>query len=153
MYLIYGLCLKYLKDPVKSEDAVMQIFEELIKKLRVHQVDNFKAWLYTVARNHCLMELRKASKSPVVSLEENFVEKAEFLHLDDSEALQEKDLTQMEACIDQLKENQKTCVKLFYLEQKCYKDIVDETGYTMNQVKSNIQNGRRNLKICMDKNI
>ncbi|WP_375557323.1 RNA polymerase sigma factor [Albibacterium profundi] len=153
MYLIYGLCLKYLKDPGKSEDAVMQIFEELIKKLRVHRVDNFKAWLYTLARNHCLMVLRKESKSPMVSLEENFVEKADYLHLDDSEALQEKDLTQMEACIDQLKEDQKRCVKLFYLEQKCYKDIVDETGYTMNQVKSNIQNGRRNLKICMDKNI
>jgi len=153
MYLIYGVCLKYLKDPVRSEDAVMQIFEELIKKLRLHRVDNFKGWLYTVARNHCLMELRKTDKNQTVSLEETFVENTQNLHLDDSEDLQEKNLSQMESCLEQLKDEQRTCVKLFYLEQKCYKDIVDKTGFTMKQVKSNIQNGRRNLKICMDKNI
>lgn len=153
MYLIYGLCFKYLKDSVKSEDAVMNIFEELVKKLRVHRVSNFKAWLYTVARNHCLMELRKEGKDHVISLEETFVEKAENLHPDDSEGMHEANLTQMETCIDQLKIEQKACVKLFYLEGKCYKDIVDDTGYTMKQVKSNIQNGRRNLKICMSKNI
>lgn len=153
MYLIYGLCLKYLKDPVKSEDAVMQIFEKLIKKLRVHRVENFKGWLYSVARNHCLMELRKTDKNQIISLEETFVENTEYLHLDDSEGLQEKNLSRMEACIEHLNKDQKTCIKMFYLEEKCYKDIVEETGFTMKQVKSNIQNGRRNLKICMDKNI
>lgn len=153
MYLIYGLCLKYLKDPVKSEDAVMQIFEELIKKLRVHRVDNFKGWLYTVARNYCLMELRKEDKNQTVSLEETFMENVEYPHLDDSEGMREQNLSKMESCIEQLKEEQRVCVKLFYLEQKCYKDIADKTGYSMKQVKSNIQNGRRNLKICMDKDI
>src|SRR5690606_24547652 len=64
MFLIFGLCLKYLKDTSKSEDAVMQIFESLIKKLRIHRVENFKAWLYTVARNHCLMQLRVEGKQP-----------------------------------------------------------------------------------------
>lgn len=153
MYLIYGLCLKYLKDPVKSEDAVMQIFEGLIKKLRVHRVDNFKSWLYTVARNHCLMELRQADRNKTISLEETFVENGLHLHLDDSEGLQEKNLQQMEACIEQLNDDQKVCIKLFYLEQKCYKDIAEATSLSLKQVKSNIQNGRRNLKICMDRNL
>jgi RNA polymerase sigma-70 factor (ECF subfamily) len=40
---------------------------------------------------------------------------------------------------------------LFYLEQKCYKDIADLTGYDLNKVKSAIQNGKRNLKICMER--
>jgi len=153
MFLIFGLCLKYLKDTTKSEDAVMQIFESLIKKLRVHKVDNFKAWLYTVARNHCLMQLRSAGKNAEISFDESFVENDLFLHQDTGEVNQEELLQQMEQCIEQLNDEQKICVRLFYLEEKCYKEIAEITAYTMNQVKSYIQNGKRNLKICMDKNL
>jgi len=153
MFLIFGLCLKYLKDTVKSEDAVMQIFESLIKKLRVHRVENFKAWLYTLARNHCLMELRSAGKKTEVPFDESFMENEALLHQDGSETYREQQLQQMESCIEQLNKEQSICVRLFYLEEKCYKEISDSTGYSMNQVKSYIQNGKRNLKICMDKNL
>lgn len=151
MFLIFGLCLKYLKDTAKSEDAVMQIFESLIKKLRVHRVENFKAWLYTVARNHCLMQLRATGKQPEVLFDENFMESEVFLHPDSSEDDHEEQLQKMENCIEQLNEEQRVCVRLFYLEEKCYKEISEITNYSMNQVKSYIQNGKRNLKICMDK--
>lgn len=153
MFLILGLCLKYLKDIVKSEDAVMQIFESLVKKLRVHRVDNFKSWLYTVARNHCLMELRSAGKNLEVPFEENFMENPEFLHLDISEGGREEQLQQMEDCIEQLNAEQRVCIRLFFLEERCYKEITEQTGFSMNQVKSYIQNGKRNLKICMDKSL
>jgi RNA polymerase sigma-70 factor (ECF subfamily) len=58
----------------------------------------------------------------------------------------------LEKCIETLGDEQKQCVKLFYLQEKCYKEITESTGFDMNKVKSYIQNGKRNLKICMEKN-
>ncbi|SEN23681.1 RNA polymerase sigma-70 factor, ECF subfamily [bacterium A37T11] len=151
MSLIYGLCLKYLKDEAKSEDAVMQIFEQLIGKLRIHEVSHFKSWLYTLARNHCLMELRSADKHPHISIEETFVEFEHFEHpAITGDPLEEK-LTIMEQCVQQLNADQQQCIRLFYLEEKCYKEVAEITGFDLNKVKSCIQNGKRNLKICMDK--
>lgn len=151
MPLIYGLCLKYYKNPVQSEDAVMQIFESLITKLRAHEVTNFKSWLYTLARNHCLMDLRQAAKQQIVDIDDYMAESDEALFAGESGGVPESQLALMEDCLKELNEAQRVCVKLFYLEQKCYKDIAGLTGYEQNQVKSYIQNGKRNLKICMIK--
>jgi len=153
MPLIYGVCLKYLKDEAQSEDAVMQIFEQLINKLRVHTVSNFKSWLYTFARNYCLMEIRVNNRLGTLSLEGNaFMENDAFMHQPLGENVLEEQLSLMEQCMEQLNAEQQTCVRLFYLEQKCYKDIATITGYDINKVKSYIQNGKRNLKICMENN-
>ena len=151
MHLVYGLCLKYLKDEDQSKDAVMQIFEQLISKLKIHEVSNFKSWLYTLARNYCLMEIRSSSKHSIVSIEENFMEKDAFTHLDIDDT-RERKLSVMEQCIEKLPAEQKDTISLFYLEQKCYKEVADITGYDLNKVKSYIQNGKRNLKICIEKN-
>lgn len=151
MHLVYGVCLKYLKDDEASKDAVMQIFEQLIKKLKVHEVNNFKSWLYTLARNYCLMEIRSAGKQEFVTLEDNFMEKDAFVHLD-IEDTRERKLTVMEECVEKLPAEQKDTIRLFYLEQKCYKEVADITGYDLNKVKSYIQNGKRNLKICIENN-
>ena len=151
MHLVYGLCLKYLKDEEQSKDAVMQIFEQLISKLKIHEVNNFKSWLYTLARNYCLMELRSSSRHEFVQMEDNFMEKDAFVHLDIDDT-RERKLSVMEKCIEKLPPEQKDTINLFYLEQKCYKDIADMTGYDLNKVKSYIQNGKRNLKICIEKN-
>jgi RNA polymerase sigma factor, sigma-70 family len=152
MPLIYGLCFKYYKDETKSEDAVMQIFESLISKLRVHEVSNFKSWLYTLARNHCLMELRRANRVATVDIEEHVMESDVFLHQqNEGEQIPEERLMLMESCLETLSEEQQRCITLFYLEQKCYKDVAELTGYDLGQVKSYIQNGKRNLKICMEK--
>lgn len=150
MPLLYGLCLKYFKDEDKSKDAVMQIFEQLINKLRVHEVSNFKSWLYTLARNYCLMELRASGKYEFVNIDDAGVEKPSDQH-QDSEDLTEAQLKQMGRCMEKLPLEQKRCVELFYLEQKCYKEVSDLTGFDANKVKSYIQNGKRNLKICMEK--
>ncbi len=152
MPLVYGLCFKYYKDEAKSEDAVMQIFESLITKLRAHEVTNFKSWLYTLARNHCLMDLRTANRIHTVAIDEHLVESDAFLHQQHSGGgIPEEKLTLMESCLKTLNAEQQTCVRLFYLEQKCYKEVADITGYDLNKVKSHIQNGKRNLKICMEK--
>ncbi len=153
MPLIYGLCLKYYKDEAKSEDAVMEIFESLITKLRAHEVSNFKSWLYTLARNHCLMDLRSANRITTIDIDDQLVESDAFLHpYDGTEGIPEEQLALMESCLETLNSEQQMCVRLFYLEQKCYREVADITGFDLNKVKSHIQNGKRNLKICMEKN-
>ncbi len=151
MHLVYGVCFNYFKDEEPSKDAVMQIFEELVSKLRIHQVQNFKSWLHVLTRNHCLMALRKSSRNPTVTMEDNFVENSDFVHLDIDDT-KETQLTIMEKCMETLSEEQRRSVDLFYLQEKCYKEVADITGYDMLKVKSYIQNGKRNLKICIEKN-
>jgi RNA polymerase sigma factor (sigma-70 family) len=149
-HLIYGVCVKYLKDQDAAQDAVMNIYEELVTKLHRHDVENFKSWVYVLAKNHCLMDLRKQKKMPTTEFQPEFMHSADFSHLDN--ALQEKEqrLTSLEGCIEQLNEEQKLSIKLFYLENKCYNEIVEQTGLDWNKVRSLIQNGRRNLKNCME---
>ena len=151
MHLVFGVCLNYLKDEEQSKDAVMQIFEELVVKLKIHEVQNFKSWLHVLSRNHCLMALRKNSKNTTVSLEDTFVENTDFVHLDIDDTKETK-LTVMEKCMETLPEEQRVSVDLFYLQEKCYKEVADITGHDMLKVKSYIQNGKRNLKICIEKN-
>ncbi|RNL50718.1 RNA polymerase sigma factor [Pedobacter jejuensis] len=151
MHLVFGVCLNYFKDEEQSKDAVMQIFEELVKKLKIHEVQNFKSWLHVLTRNHCLMALRKSAKQNIVSIEDTFVENSEFVHLD-IDNTRETQLTIMEKCMETLTEEQRKSVDLFYLKEKCYKEVADITGYDMLKVKSYIQNGKRNLKICIEKN-
>ena len=151
MHLVFGVCFNYFKDEELSKDAVMQIFEELVGKLKIHQVQNFKSWLHVLSRNHCLMALRKAAKNPTVAMEDNFVENGDFVHLDIDDT-KETQLTIMEKCMETLTEEQRKSVDLFYLQEKCYKEVADITGYDMLKVKSYIQNGKRNLKICIEKN-
>jgi len=151
MDLIYGVCLKYLKDPEASKDAVINIYEELITKLKQHEVSNFKSWLYTLSRNHCLMQLRREKGHNTVEITEQFMQTEEMMHLE-GVMQKEEQLNSMEKCLEQLSAEQKTCVTLFYLQGKCYNDIMEQTGIDWNKVRSNIQNGRRNLKLCMENN-
>jgi RNA polymerase sigma factor (sigma-70 family) len=151
MDLLYGVCLKYLKQPEPSRDAVMHIFEELVEKLKKHEVENFKSWVYTLARNHCLMQLRTPKNLKTTEFKVDIMQSEEDVHLNG--ALQrEENLEKMERCLQTLSAEQKITVELFYLQNKCYKEIAEQTGLEWNKVRSFIQNGRRNLKICMEKN-
>jgi len=153
-HLVYGVCMKYLKDPDESQDAVMQIFEKLISDLKKHEIGNFRPWLHAVAKNHCLMQLRKkkskgreyagAAETSAEVVEMNLV-----WHPADS-AEKEVVLQHLEGAIQQLNEGQKKCIELFYLQEKSYQQVAELTGYSLLQVKSYIQNGKRNLKILME---
>jgi len=151
MDLVHAVCMKYLKETEKARDAVMNIFEELIVKLRKHEVTNFKSWLYQLSRNHCLMLLRSPRELKTVEWENPVMQNGSFPHPDDETDKKELALTGMEDCLGKLAYEQERMVRLFYLESKTYHEIVDITGVEWNQVRSNIQNGRRNLKLCMEK--
>jgi RNA polymerase sigma-70 factor (ECF subfamily) len=150
MDLVYGVCLKYFKESERSKDAVMQIFEELVTKLHKHEVGNFRSWLYQVAKNHCLMQLRTARHLKTVEIPESLMQSEENVHLN-GVFDKEENLQRLEHCLSTLENDQKRAVQLFYIEGKCYNEIVELMAQEWNQVRSFIQNGRRNLKTCMDK--
>ncbi|HWA35427.1 MAG TPA: sigma-70 family RNA polymerase sigma factor [Cyclobacteriaceae bacterium] len=149
--LVYAVCLKYLKDRDDAKDAVMQIHEKLITSLLQHNVSNFKSWLYVNARNHCLMQLRSQKGKIKEEISPFLMETGPGSHLEDEPDM-ENNISRLEKCIETLAGPQQACVKLFYLQEKCYREVADETGFDLGQVKSYIQNGKRNLKTCMEAN-
>lgn len=149
--VLYGLCLKYLKNKDEAKDMVMQVYEKLPDKLKSHEITYFKSWLYTTTRNECLMYLRSQKGKGTKEFDATFMENELILHQEDEPEM-ETNLIKLEHCISQLVEEQKKCVQLFFMQEKCYKEITETTGFDMNKVKSHIQNGKRNLKICMEKN-
>ena len=149
MDLLYGVCLKYFKDTELAKDAVLSIFEELISKLQKHEVENFKAWVYQVTKNHCLMQLRRDKKFTKAQIDTDIMQNEEIVHLN-GELEKEENFKQLDFCLGQLNKEQRQVLELFYLQNKCYKEIVEQTGIEWNSVRSFIQNGKRNLKICMD---
>ncbi len=154
-HMVYAVCMKYLKDEDASKDAVSQIFEKLLTDLKKHEIQFFKGWLHTVVKNHCYMQLRTKPKE--ISRVDSYVMETDLGLHHGAASLEEKQeeelkLQQMEAALTKLDPHQQQCIQLFYLEQKCYHEVATITGFTMNQVKSYIQNGKRNLKIIMLKN-
>ena len=152
---VYGVCLYYLRDKDQAKDAVMQIFENMSTSLRSSEVRNFKGWLSFVVRNFCINELRKLKNRHYVpehyldfEFQQPVLEEEERIAAVDEEMM----LTHLQAALPQLKEKQRICVELFYLKGLSYEETASKTGYAVNEVKSYIQNGKRNLKICMEQN-
>ncbi len=153
-HLVYGCCLKYLKDQESSKDAVMEIFEKLMTDLHRHKVEYFKSWLYMVAKNHCLMKLRKKGNQ-VVPLDEVKIEtRADVESRADEHLISNQNFTDnnLYAAMGQLNAEQRKCIELFYLKEQSYQQIAVQTGYDLNKVKSYIQNGKRNLRIYLEQN-
>ncbi len=150
MPLVYGVALKYLKRPEDAQDAVMQLFEELVVKIKEVEIQSFKAWLYTCIRNNCLMEIRKRSKNLSVSLDDSFMEFCDDFHLtvvSESENREES----LRECVESLPEKQRISVKYFFFNELSYKEVEERTGFSLKMVKSFIQNGKRNLKLCLER--
>ena len=150
--LIYGLCLKYLQQIEDAQDAVSNIYEELNRKISNYQIDNFKAWLYSVTTNHCLQVLRKEKNRFFEEIEIQNVESDDFEHLIDINEDKEKEEA-LNYCLGKLSKGQQRCINHFYFDDFSYTDIVVKTGFELNKVKSYIQNGKRNLKICIIKKL
>lgn len=146
--LVFGVCLKYLQNEDDSKDAVIQIFEKVIADLKRMEVQHFKSWLYMVSKNHCLMILRK-KKNTTSDISEMQIA-AEEVEPNKFE-MQELKFNDLDQALLELKEDQKTCIMLFYIEEKSYQQIAEMTNYTLKDVKSHIQNGKRNLKISLEK--
>lgn len=150
--LLFGVCMKYLKNEEEAKDAVQQIFLKVIAELEKYKVDYFKSWLYMVAKNYCLMQLRdKPGKYKVEVTEKLQIEQEESSMLEHIE--KDRLMLLMEESMHELNDQQKQCVSLFYLEKRSYAEIAGQTGYNMLQVKSFIQNGKRNLKILIEQKL
>ena len=150
MDLVFGVCLKYFKDGERSKDAVMDIFEELNIKLKLHEVENFKGWLHVLARNYCLMQLRSPRNMKTTEFNVDFMQSGEITQLRNETLEKEETFNTLQHCMDKLPEDQKQSIVLFFVQKKCYNEIAEITGYEWNKVRSYIQNGKRNLKLCME---
>ncbi|MBL7721603.1 MAG: sigma-70 family RNA polymerase sigma factor [Chitinophagaceae bacterium] len=151
--LLLGVCMKYLKNEDEAKDSVQQVFLKVIQELHKYKVEYFKSWLYMVAKNHCLMRLREKQGKITAEINEKLT--AQPHEETDRQQLVTNDhtLTVMEESLKELNPEQRQCVTLFYLEKKSYQEISDTTGYSLLQVKSYIQNGKRNLKIMIEKKL
>lgn len=151
-HLVFGLCMKYLRNTQDAEDAVMGIFEKMMTDLHKHEVKDFKNWLYSVSRNHCLMTLRKnktgdrASDQLMHEKRQEFMENLFGEHHNSEEADVEGILISLHDALNSLREEQKICIELMYFDRRSYQEIAEITGYELKKVKSYIQNGKRNLK-------
>lgn len=153
--LLFGVCMKYLKNEEEAKDAVQQVFMKALTELEKYKVDYFKSWIYMVAKNHCLMKLRDRPGKHTAELSDRMINslteednELKWTHLE-----KEHTLETLSASLQELNEEQKRCVILFYLEKKSYQEVAAETGFSLMQVKSYIQNGKRNLKILLDKKL
>lgn len=154
MPLVYGVCLKYLSDQEDAKDAVMDIFEKLLNELKKHETPvNFRVWLYVVAKNFCLMQLRssKSENKAFKKMSTEFMENGFEKH--PADAVDEPHLNPvLKECIEKLKEEQRKAIELFYFKKCCYREIAEELSQDEKKIKSSIQNGKRNLKICIEAN-
>jgi RNA polymerase sigma factor (sigma-70 family) len=147
--LVYAVCYKYLRDEEASKDAVMQLFEQLVTDLRRHPVQHFRNWLHSVARNYCLMQLRRQTPpgQPADTLADTDTGLDPALILNEPAADPDDDLDRLHAGLAALPDAQRQCLDLFYLQQKSYAEVAEITGYELKHVKSHLQNGRRTLKL------
>jgi RNA polymerase sigma-70 factor (ECF subfamily) len=153
MHLVYGVCLKYLKNREESMDAVMQIFEKLITDIPKQRIENFRSWLYVVVKNYCLTIVRSGKSQDEkykqwVNDPLNFMERSYDLHPIDKDEIELNEA--LIECIERLKAEQRNCIKQFYYENKCYSEIAETLGLNEKKVKSHLQNGKRNLKLCLE---
>lgn len=156
--LVLGVSMKYLKDYEQAKDITMQVFEKLMSELVKRSITNFKPWLYQVTKNECLMALRKEKSNQKKEADFHYSEDAimefeDFSHLFSGGISRERLLTQLEECIATLKQEQQKCIQLFYIDEKSYHDVAVSTSFDLKKVKSYIQNGKRNLILCLEKAI
>jgi RNA polymerase sigma-70 factor (ECF subfamily) len=149
--LLLGVCMKYLKNETEAKDCVQQIFLKVLTEVSKYRIDYFKSWLYMVAKNHCLMKLRGKGAKSVKELNEEQLAVTESAK--DELLANEHTYDLLEEAIEELNEEQRQCVILFYLKKNSYQQITEKTGYSLLQVKSYIQNGKRNLKIILEKKL
>ena len=145
--MVLGVCLKYFKHEKDAEDACSSIYELLAKRLEVHDIDNFKPWLYVVVKNFCFEQLRLRTNKNLKEKEAYRVYSEQIFHPDDIENA--KEVTKLKKCIEKLSNIQKLCIKDFYYKKLNYQKVAEKNELSWNQVRTNIQNGRRKLKKCM----
>jgi RNA polymerase sigma-70 factor, ECF subfamily len=149
--MVFGVCLKIFRDPQLAEDAVMGIYEELNKKINDHEIAHFRGWLYVLARNYCLMELRRQKRRPTDLHAPEQMERYDAVEEAPEFELPTDQPSALSHCLEALQQLQQECIKWFYFDDKSYKEIAELIEEEVGKVRSYIQNGRRNLRLCMEK--
>jgi RNA polymerase sigma-70 factor (ECF subfamily) len=151
--LVFGVCMKYLKQVNDAQDATQQVFEKAFSEIQKYDVVYFKSWIYSIAKNHCLMQLRGKGHQTVLfeSFPEDMLERTDSqVSTIQNENWLEQQSAELNQALQELSNDQKICIELFYFQKLSYKEIEQKTGYTFQQVKSHIQNGKRNLRIILE---
>lgn len=146
--MIYGVCLKYFKNSTEAKDAASEVYLLLLRRTKGKEIDNWKPWLYTVVKNYCLEQLRSRSNKLPKQLAADAVYSEEIYH--PTNESNEAEVQKLESCIEGLDVEQQNCIRMFYLEKRSYQELSDQLNLSWGQVRSRIQNGRRNLKNCME---
>lgn len=153
LHLVYGVCIKYLENREQSQDAVMNVFEKLVVQVPKYDITNFKSWLYVIIKNHCLSIIRNKEIHFLDGLEElisdSFMELEALFQPKYRDSLEDSAIDRLKICLENLDENQKECIVMFYYQEKCYKEIAETMASDVKKVKSNLMNGKRNLKLCL----
>ena len=152
--LVYGVCLRYSPDVREAEDMTMDIYAKIVNKAKTHNIKHFKNWLYVLSKNHCLEKIRKMTGRRIESFDPAFMQLRDEIHPIDEEpqaALKEEQFGQLEACMKKLNELQQTSIRLFYYDNKTYAQIASLIEDEISQVRSYLQNGRRNIRKCMER--
>jgi RNA polymerase sigma-70 factor (ECF subfamily) len=151
--LVFGVCMKYLKQVNDAQDATQQVFEKAFSEIQKYEVVYFKSWIYSIAKNHCLMQLRGKGHQPVLleSFPEDIFERTDSQKsVIQNENWLEQQSAELNQALQEISHDQKICIELFYFQKLSYKEIEQKTGYSFQQVKSHIQNGKRNLRIILE---
>lgn len=148
MHLVLGSCINYFKNEMDAEDAVMDIYEKIVKKTLTSDIKYFKSWLYTVTRNHCFEKLRTRNNRSAKESDAQIMYTETVFHPDSD--FNDEEIQVLHECIQDLESVQKSCIELFYFKKMSYAEIAEQLGLNFNKVRSRIQNGRRNIKICMN---
>lgn len=153
LHLVYGVCIKYLENREQSQDAVMNVFEKLVVQVPKYDITNFKSWLYVIIKNHCLSIIRNKEIHFLDGLEElisdSFMELEALFQPKYRDSLEDSAIDRLKICLENLDENQKECIVMFYYQEKCYKEIAETMASDVKKVKSNLIEGKRNLKLCL----
>jgi RNA polymerase sigma-70 factor (ECF subfamily) len=151
--LVFGVCMKYLKQVNDAQDATQQVFEKAFSEIQKYEVVYFKSWIYSITKNHCLMQLRGKGHQPVLleSFPEDIFERTDSQKsVIQNENWLEQQSAELNQALQEISHDQKICIELFYFQKLSYKEIEQKTGYSFQQVKSHIQNGKRNLRIILE---
>jgi RNA polymerase sigma-70 factor (ECF subfamily) len=148
--LLLGVSMKYLKNEEEAKDNVQQVFIKVLEQINKHKVTYFKSWLYIVTKNECLMKIRSKNGKYTTEITDRLLSEADKED-SEQEAFLEKDLSLLATALKELNEEQQQCISLFYLQKMPYQQISEKTGFSPMQVKSYIQNGKRNLKIIIER--
>jgi RNA polymerase sigma-70 factor (ECF subfamily) len=139
---VYRLALGYVRSPADAEDLAQEAFVRLWRALPLYDGRaSFSTWLYVIARNACLSELRRRGARPTTSLEDDAADPAAPAGMASPVDLR----LDCETFLEMLEEPQRRIVRLFYLQERSYEQVAEMLDMPINTVRSHLHRARKRL--------